>query len=276
VTTQTLAPHGRASWLNGLGQTVRESFALSRRAVLGTIRLPQAWFPSLFFPLVLMAIFSGSFGQAPGNIPGFPEVASFLDFAVAGAVIQGILIGGTTAGSAFAIDMERGFFDRLVASPASRSSIVTGRVMGSVALGVVGAVIFMGIAAIFGARVAAGFVGVLLVLLMAGILAGAVGGLGVYLALRTRSSEAVQGTFPLFFALLFFSSAFFPRETMDGWFRVVADLNPISYLAEGMRAPIVEGLDWAPILIGFGIAIGLAAIALAAAGMAFRRRLGTG
>ena len=135
----------------------------------------------------------------------------------------------------------------------------------------IGALLFLGIAAIFGARVAAGFVGILLVVLMAGILAAAVGGLGIYLALRTRSSEAVQGTFPLFFALLFFSSAFFPRETMDGWFRVVADLNPISYLAEGMRAPIVDGFDWPTILIGLGIAIGLAVIAIAAAAAAFRR-----
>lgn len=276
MTTEALAPSRRAGWIDSVKQPTRETLALSRRAVLGTARLPQAWFPSLFFPLVLMAIFSGSFGQAPGNIPGFPEVASFLDFAVAGAVIQGILIGGTTAGSAFAIDMERGFFDRLVASPARRGSILAGRVMGSVTLGVIGALLFLGIAAIFGARVAAGFVGILLVVLMAGILAAAVGGLGIYLALRTRSSEAVQGTFPLFFALLFFSSAFFPRETMDGWFRVVADLNPISYLAEGMRAPIVDGFDWPTILIGLGIAIGLAVIAIAAAAVAFRRRLGTG
>ncbi len=276
MTTETLAPDDRAGWLGSLCQPARETLALSRRAVLGTIRLPQAWVPSIFFPLVLMAIFSGSFGQAPGNIPGFPEVASFLDFAVAGAVIQGILIGGTTAGSAFAIDIERGFFDRLVASPARRGSIVAGRVMGSVALGVVGALLFIGIAAIFGARVAGGFAGILLVLLMAGILAAAVGGLGIYLALRSGSSEAVQGTFPLFFALLFFSSAFFPRETMDGWFRVVADLNPISYLAEGMRAPIVDGLDWPTILIGIAIAIGLAVISLAAAAVAFRRRLGAG
>lgn len=276
MTTEALVPSGRAGWTSSLGQTTRETLALSKRAVLGTMRLPQAWFPSLFFPLVLMAIFSGSFGRAPGNIPGFPEVASFLDFAIAGAVIQGILIGGTTAGSAFAIDMEHGFFDRLVASPARRGSIMAGRVMGSVALGVVGALLFMAIAAVFGARVEAGLLGILLVVLMAAILSAAVGGLGIYLALRTRSSEAVQGTFPLFFALLFFSSAFFPRETMDGWFRVVADLNPISYLAEGMRAPIVDGLDWPTILIGIGIAIGLAVISLTTAAVAFRRRLGTG
>ena len=68
--------------------------------------------------------FTGSFGNAPGTIPGFPEVRSFLDFALAGAVLQGILIGGTSAGAAFALDIEGGFFDRLVASPVARTAIV--------------------------------------------------------------------------------------------------------------------------------------------------------
>ena len=39
---------------------------------------------------------------------------------------------------------------------------------------------------------------------------------------------------------MFFSSAFFPRETMTGWFKAVADVNPISYLVEGMRDQIIE------------------------------------
>ena len=49
-----------------------------------TLRIPQAWFPSLFFPLALLAIFTASFSDAPGHVPGFPPVRGFLDFAVAG------------------------------------------------------------------------------------------------------------------------------------------------------------------------------------------------
>jgi ABC-2 type transport system permease protein len=255
---------------------VRQTGALARRSVLDTLRLPQAWVPSLFFPLTLMAIFSGSFGRTFSSIPGFPDVPSFLDFAVAGAIVQGVLIGGTTAGAAFATDIEGGFFDRLVASPVSRTAILLGRLAGSMALGVAQAVLFIAIAMAFGARVEEGVAGFVLVLVYAAVLAVAVGGLGVYLALRSGSSEAVQGTFPLFFALMFFSSAFFPRETMSGWFQVVADLNPISYLVEGMRAQIIGGADAATTLIGLGVAIGLAALALAASGLAFRRRLGGG
>ena len=61
-----------------------------------------------------------------------------------------------------------------------------------------------------------------------------------------RLGRGRAGTFPLFFALLFFSSAFFPRETMTGWFKTVADLNPISYLVEAMRDLVIEGVEPRP------------------------------
>ena len=254
----------------------RQTAALARRSVMGTLRLPQAWFPSLFFPLVLMAIFTGSFGDAPGSIPGFPPVRGFLDFAVSGAILQGVLIGGTTAGAAFAGDIEGGFFDRLVSSPVSRTSILVGRLAGSVALGLLQALLFIGIAVAFGAELQGGVPGLGVVLVIAGTLAVATGGLGVYLALRTGSAEAVQGTFPLFLILLFFSSAFFPRETMSGWFKAVADVNPISYVVEGMRDEIVGGATAGSAAVAIAIVAGMAALGLVASGVAFRRRLTTG
>lgn len=250
-----------------------QTAALARRAVVGTLRTPQALFPSLFFPLVLMAIFTASFAAAPGRVPGFPPVRGFLDFALSGAVLQGILIGGTVAGAAFALDIEGGFFDRLVASPASRSAILAGRLAGGVALALAQTVLFLGVGIAFGARVQGGAAGVALLLLLAGLLAVAVSGLGIVLALRSGSSEAVQGTFPLFFALLFFSSAFFPRETMTGWFRTVADVNPISHLVEAMRAQVVSSGETRTTLVGLAIAVALAAIAVTACFHAFRGRL---
>jgi ABC-2 type transport system permease protein len=250
-----------------------QTAALARRSVLGTLRTPQAVFPSLFFPLVLMAIFTGSFGNAPGTIPGFPPVRGFLDFALAGAVVQGVLIGGTTAGAAFALDIEGGFFDRLVASPVSRVAILTGRLAGGVALAMLQTVLFVSIGIAFGARVEGGVAGVVILLALAALLAVAISGLGIFLALRTGSAEAVQGTFPLFFALLFFSSAFFPRETMTGWFRTAADVNPVSHLVEAMRDEIVVGVELRSALVGLAVALGLAAASLVGTGLAFRRRL---
>jgi ABC-2 type transport system permease protein len=230
--------------------------------------------PSLVFPLMLMAIFTASFSLAPGTVPGFPVIAGgYLNFAIAGAVVQGVLISGTSTGAAFAGDIEGGFFDRLVASPVSRTAILTGRLGGSVLLAVVQALLFVAVALAFGASLQDGVVAVLTLIVFAALLAVWVGGLGVLLALRTGSAEAVQGTFPLFFVLLFFSSAFFPRETMTGWFQAVADVNPISYVVEGMRAPVTGEGDARTVLLGLAIVTALAVLFVALCGLALRRRL---
>ena len=95
-----------------------------------------------------------------------------------------------------------------------------------VALGLIQALLYIGIAVIFGATIANGLTGLLIVLAIGAILAVATSGLGIYLALRTGSAEAVQGTFPLFLILLFFSSAFFPGR--GSFFCWLEDKNNLS------------------------------------------------
>ncbi len=253
---------------------LRQTWALGRRAVAGTFRFPQAWFPSLFFPLLLMAIFTASFDRGIAFIPGFPEVNGYLDYGLAGTVLQGVLIGGTSAGAFFAADIEGGFFDRLASSPVSRVVLLTNRLAAGVVLAVAQATLFTAIALAFGARIEGGVAGFLTLVALAGLLAVPIGGLGILLALRTGSAEAVQGSFPLFFALMFFSSAFFPRETMTGWFKAVADANPISYLVEGMRAQVVEGFRPADAAVSLAIIVAISALTVGGSALSLRRRLG--
>jgi ABC-2 type transport system permease protein len=84
--------------------------------------------------------------------------------------------------------------------------------------------------------------------LSGGIVSLAIGAIMSSVAIRTGSAEAVQGAFPLLFVLLFFSSAFFPRETMSGAYKRIADINPISYLVEGLRALVLEGLTFSAVV----------------------------
>jgi ABC-2 type transport system permease protein len=252
---------------------IRQTVALARRSINSTFRFPQAWFPSLFFPLVLMAIFTASFGRSVSFIPGFPHVDGFLSFAVTGAIVQGVLISAVGAGAFFAGDIEGGFFDRLASSPASRSAILVSRLCASVVLAAGQATFFLLIALIFGATVQGGVVGALIVIVLAALLAIPIGGLGVLLALRTGSAEAVQGMFPLFFALMFFSSTFFPRETMTGWFKIVADINPISHLVEGMRVQVIHGVDWQAAATSLAIILVLAVLTVGGSAISLRRRL---
>ncbi|MFT4656895.1 MAG: ABC-2 type transport system permease protein [Ilumatobacter sp.] len=221
---------------------VAQTWAMSKRSVLALWRQPSLVVPSIIFPLFFAALGTSSFARAT-SIPGFPEVDSYLDFALAGSIAQGILFGSTVGAAALATDIENGFFDRLLSSPSTRSGIVIGRMAGGMVYGGVQTLFFIAVLLPFGLSIKGGIAGVLTMAIGGVFLALAVGALMSAMAIKTGSSEAVQGAFPLLFIGLFFSSAFFPRETMSGFYGTMADFNPISHLVEGMRALTIEGFS---------------------------------
>jgi ABC-2 type transport system permease protein len=219
---------------------VAQTWAMSKRSVLALWRQPSLVIPSLIFPLFFAALGTSSFSRAT-SLDGFPAVDSYLDFALAGAVVQGVLFGSTVGATALATDIENGFFDRLLTSPATRSGIIIGRMAGGMVYGGLQTIFFILVLLPFGLSVKGGVGGVLMMAVGGTILALAIGALMCAMAIKTGSSEAVQGAFPLVFIALFFSSAFFPRETMSGVYATLADINPISHLVEGFRDLTIEG-----------------------------------
>ena len=249
----------------------RQTMAMSKRSVLAIARQPALVIPSLIFPLFFAALGTSSFGKATA-LPGFPKVDSFLDFSLAGSIVQGVLFGSVTGASALATDIEEGFFDRLLASPTSRVSILVGRLAGGAVFGAFQALFFIVVLIPFGVSIKSGVPGVV-IMLLSGALAGmAIGGFIAALALKTGSAEAVQSCFPLLFIALFFSSAFFPRETMKGIYRTIANINPISYLVEGLRGLTIEPINAANVAkaVLIPIAIGVVSITLALRALATR------
>jgi ABC-2 type transport system permease protein len=127
---------------------------------------------------------------------------------------------------------------------------------------------------IFGAEVAGGLPGLVAVFVL-GVLAGTgFSAAGVTLALRARNASTVQGIFPLVFVILFISSAFFPRALLSSPADVIADYNPLSYVADGMRDPIISGLSARPFAEGIvaAAAITFGFVTLAVASLRGRLR----
>lgn len=253
--------------------TIAQTWALSMRSIQSLLRQPSLVIPSLIFPLFFAALGTSSFSRATG-LPGFPAVDSYLDFALAGAIVQGIVFGSTTGATALATDIENGFFDRLLASPSTRTGIIVGRMAGGMAYGAFQTLFFVLVLLPFGLTVKGGVGGVIGLMVSGTILALAIGALMSAMALITGSSEAVQGAFPLLFIALFFSSAFFPRETMSGIYGTLADLNPVSHLVEGMRDLVIEGVSAAALARAILVPAVLAVISIAVSLRALGHRLG--
>ncbi len=261
-----------ASLLSRRQSFVAQTAAMSKRAILAVVRQPAIVVPSLLFPLFFVALGTSSFSKAI-SIPGFPKVDSFLDFALAGSIVQGILFGSTVSATALATDIENGFFDRLLASPTSRVSILVGRLAGGMAYGGVQTLLFILVLLPFGLSVRSGVLGVLVMIIGGILVALVVGGLMAAMAIKTGSSEAVQGAFPMLFILLFFSSTFFPRQTMKGYHKAIANLNPLSYIAEGFRSLTIDSLNAQAVAQTLLIPLALAIVSVALALRTLRRRV---
>jgi ABC-2 type transport system permease protein len=261
--------------LASLGANLRVVAALGARSVRQTFRRPQLFAPIIVFPSLLLAIQTAGAGRAV-DLPGFPEVDGFLDFMLAGAMIQSTLLAGNSGGIALAVDLEMGFTDRLFAAPISRFAIVAGRLAGTAALGAASALWFLAVGLLFGAEIADGVPGAVLVVVLVSLSAVAFGGIGASVALYTGRASVVQGLFPLVFVILFLSNAFFPANLMLDPASSVADYNPLSFIVDGVREPVIGGLSVAAVAEALGAIALIGAISIGLSALALRRRLRLG
>ncbi len=245
---------------------------LAGRAVRRILRNPaQLVFPILF-PLVLLGV-NASGLDAATKVPGFPA-SSYLDFALAIPFMQGALFAALNGGQDLARDIEGGFLDRLAMTPMSGAALLAGQLGGALFMGVISAVLYLAVGLLFGAGIAAGAAGALVLILLAITISFAFACFGTFVALRAGSGEAVQGFFPLFFVLLFLSSAFFPRDLIQQqWFATIATYNPVSYMVEGLRSLVIAGWDGQALAQAFAIAIAAVVVFLGLSARALRTRL---
>jgi ABC-2 type transport system permease protein len=261
--------------VSSLATNVRVVRALGLRSIRQTFRRPQLISPIVIFPTLLLALQTGGAGGAV-NLPGFPPVQSFLQFMLAGAMMQSLMLAGNSGGIALAVDIEMGFTDRLFAAPIPRFAIVLGRLAGTAALGLFASLWFLAIGLIFGVTIEGGVAGALLAIALVTASALAIGGIGAAIALRTGSASVVQGLFPLVFVVLFLSSAFFPQELMIEPAKTIALYNPLSFVVEGIREPMISGIEAGDTMRAVLAILGIVVAGLVLSSRALRHRLRVG
>jgi ABC-2 type transport system permease protein len=249
-----------------------QAATLGRRAVVRTARQPANVVFPLIFPMLLLAVNAGGL-KAETNLPGFPT-DSFLAFALAVPFVQGALLATVNANVEFARDIQTGFLNRLALTPVRGLVLLVGQLGGLLTIALVQAVFYLVVALAFGVRLETGVAGAALLLVLEAMIALAFASFGSWAALRTGSTEAVQGLFPVFFVFLFLSSMNIPRNLIETtWFRWVATANPVSYLIEAVRSLVIADWHWQTIGLGFAVAAGLSLVGFALATHALVGRL---
>jgi ABC-2 type transport system permease protein len=251
---------------------VLQAGTLGRRAVVRTARQPANVVFPLIFPMLLFAVNSGGL-KAETRLPGFPT-DSFLAFALAVPFVQGALLATVNANVEFARDIQTGFLNRLALTPVRAMVLLLGQLGGLLTIALVQAAFYLAVGLAFGVRLETGVAGALLLIVLEAVIALAFASFGSWAALRTGSTEAVQGLFPVFFVFLFLSSMNIPRNLIETtWFRWVTTVNPVSYLIESVRALVIYDWRWETIGLGFAVGGAMCVIGFALATHALFRRM---
>jgi ABC-2 type transport system permease protein len=246
--------------------------AMASRSFKRLIRQPALVIPSVIFPLFLLAVNAGGLNAAT-HIPGFPT-DSYLTFAIGFTFIQAAIFSTMGAGQSLAQDIENGFFSRLVLTPMRPTALMAGQLAGLVLLGQFQALLYLSVGLAAGAHFEAGLAGYFVLAALVSIISIGFGGIGLIMAIRTGSGEAVQGMFPLMFVLLFFSSMTLPRNLIEqDWYRFLATINPVSYLIEAIRSLFIYGWDTEALALGFGVATVVAVVSIIFAAHSLQGRM---
>ena len=242
------------------------------RALRLTWRDPEAFGPALAIPLFFFVVNVGALQTfVEGSFPaGFDYKAFQLPVAVVFAVT------GVSRANSLVIDIQDGYFDRLLLTPVHRVTLLIGLMTADLVLivALTTPVVLLGL--VLGIAIATGVLGLLLFVAIAGLWGLAFTGFPYAIALRTGNPTAVSNAFLLFFPFAFLTTAYLPEESMTGWLSTAAKLNPTTYLLAAMRALLQEGWEWGTIAKGLAAVGVIGGLSFSLAFSALRGRVNRG
>ncbi|HEX2066497.1 MAG TPA: ABC transporter permease, partial [Candidatus Thermoplasmatota archaeon] len=173
-------------------------------------RIPVVLVFGIVMPVIQLLLFGNLFSSI-ANQPQFQQAypgVTYESFIVPAVLLFTIFVGMANSSAALIVDLRTGYFDKLRTTPARPAVILGARMAAEMTRVALQGLLVLLIALAFGASVKAGVPGAVVMILLATVFSACVAGLGVMaLALKTKSDQATQSAFPLFFVLMFLSSA---------------------------------------------------------------------
>jgi ABC-2 type transport system permease protein len=216
---------------------------LIRRARNEIIRVPGAAIPGVLAPTIFFLGLTAVFGSLT-LLPGF-DTSSYQSFILPVSLLQGAGFTGAATGVNLARDIEQGWFDRLLASPAPRPALLAGMVLSASVRSLIPATVLLVVGFSIGVHWPG--LGGLLLALFCVMATGTIAACwGVTLALRYRTQSAAPLMQAGMFVLVLFTTAYAPIDLLQGWLADVARINPLTHVVDAARQGFVDGdITWA-------------------------------
>ncbi len=220
-------------------QVITKSYVMAETEIRKLIHDPT----ELIMRAVQPILWLGIFGEAMSRVRAIPtEGFTYLQFITPGILTQSVTFVAVFYGLAIIWERDIGLLPKFLVTPTPRLAFVWGKMISAGARGLSQAIIVFLFATLL--QVHLRFTLFSVVGTVAIIMLGAsfFTGLSIIIATIVKTRERFMGigqiiTLPLFFA----SNAIYPIAIMPSWLQVVANVNPLSYMVNGLRALLVTG-----------------------------------
>lgn len=245
---------------------MRGLWKLSRAEAKLFLREPEAVFFTLIFPLLLLFIFGGIYGNEPTPFfGGFGFVDTIVPAYM--AMIIG-MTGLTSIPVSVAGDREKRILRRLRAAPVRPQTILGARVSVYFGLTLLGGLILITAAvAIYGLRFAGSAPAVAGAFLLSSFSFFALGFLIASLARTARTANIVG--MALFFPMFFLSGAAIPWQVLPETMQTIGSLLPLTYVVQLLQG-LWLGERWGEQLVPLGVLVGMLVVGVVVSVRTFR------
>lgn len=203
-----------------------------------SLRRPVHLTFSLVQPLMWMVFFGFLMRRFP--LDSLPASVDYVSFLLPGICAMTVLFGASQAGIGLIRDMQTGFHQRMLASPAPRWVLHTGKVAADALRLVAQALVVLIVGLAVGAGVGFSPGPVFAAVAALFFFAVAFGSLSCLIALKARKQETMAAfvhvvNMPVFFT----STALVPGKQMSGALAAVAAWNPLTPVVEALRGALL-------------------------------------
>lgn len=230
-----------------------ETHVVFLRALRLSLANPTWMLISIMQPVLYLTLF-GPLLQQVARTPGFPPGDAWQVF-VPGLLVQMGIFGASFVGFGIIAEWRAGVIDRMLVTPASRWSLISGRVLHDMLMVIVQGAILLAAAFVMGLRVPVPVI--VAGLFVVGLLGAAFSALSYASALTLKSENAFAPLVNMFaLPILLLSGILLPMSLAPGWLRTISDFNPIKHVVDGLRAVFRGEFASPETLLGVAIALG--------------------
>jgi ABC transporter DrrB family efflux protein len=235
---------------------LRHAVAIAGRNLKHLVRNPMALVFIAFQPIMLVLLFNYVFGGAIKAIS-----VRYIEYLIPGVMVQTLTFSSSFSGMGITQDLASGALDRFKSLPVARSAMVVGRIMTDTIRMAFTALVVVTVGAAIGFRFQAGPIPAVAAVLLAVAFGWAMSWIGMSVGLALRDPEAVQASsFVWMFPLVFASSAYASPATMPGWVQAFVKVNPVTIVADAIRALVLGGPTATHVFQALGWIAGIAVV----------------